>query len=137
MSNPVQDEFKEERARNRTGAWRGYFRFFSHRNKWVFRFQKGLHTVRCQSCHVSIPPQVPRLDTVGSWSYHGGHYCMACAIKMLETDIHEKTDATNTLMANLENLKEIESLCKRTQEKKAYKDIMIVCELLKKTEGTR
>lgn len=62
---------------------------------------------------------------------------MACAIKMLETDIHEKTDATNTLMANLENLKEIESLCKRTQEKKAYKDIMIVCELLKKTEGTR
>jgi hypothetical protein len=130
-----KEEFEDEKRLHGKKAWLGYVRFFSMRSNFIFKHAKGLHTVRCRMCQVPIPPQVPRLDTDGSWGYFRSHFCAKHAIQELKSDIRDKMDKIDYLKENIVELKVLLEQFEKTAQKKSYQDIMLVCELQKKIEG--
>lgn len=113
-------------------VWHGYVTLFQRNSRLFVKNRKGQKAIQCRRCGITVPCAVPRVAVATSWG--GGHYCLACSKRDLESKKEEYTRAIRDLRLGLKGIKEVEELSKIIQEDPEYQEVMEVMIMAKKLD---
>jgi hypothetical protein len=104
-------------------TWFGYVDIRQTRSKMYVKNRKGQKTIRCQSCGITVPSQVPRIAIETSWS--GGHLCLKCVkSSSVQWKKEQYEKGIRDLQRGLNNIKKVERLSEEIMDDEEYKQVM-------------
>lgn len=129
----------EEKWREKDGltAWFGYIEERGLKSYVRFKCGQGQRRATCKKCGVILPKEVPRVRLWESWSFREGHYCLSCAMVMIQRHREIREQELLSLQQNIKDLKRIEEAIEEVLKDDRYQELMNVARLMRKIEGYR